>query len=75
AAKGVALAQMMLGQMYFKGEGVSQNYVQAYKWFYIAAETGDPLAQKALKITAKCMTQHQIVEAIRLAKEEKITKK
>jgi hypothetical protein len=32
AEKGIALAQVNLGLMYSKGQGVPQNYKQAAKW-------------------------------------------
>jgi TPR repeat protein len=78
AAKDVANAQILLGTLYFKGSGVGQDYVQAYKWFYIASLSSDKrlidTAIKAIKLTSKHLNQKQINEAIRLAKEEKITK-
>lgn len=37
AAKGNAEAILSLGAMYMEGEGVRQNFVEAYKWFAIAA--------------------------------------
>lgn len=33
---------MYLGTLYGKGEGVEQNYQEAYKWLKKAAEQGDP---------------------------------
>lgn len=38
-------AQYMLGMMYFKGQGVEQDSVEAAKWFQKAAEQGVSQAQ------------------------------
>ena len=36
----------MLGGMYEKGEGVPQDYVQAHKWYNLAASYGELIAIK-----------------------------
>ena len=43
AEQGDALAQASLGLMYFLGEGVPQDYVEAHKWVNLSAAraTGD----------------------------------
>lgn len=40
-----AEAQAMVGYMYERGEGVSQNYTEAVRWYRKAAEQGVELAQ------------------------------
>ena len=40
AEQGNARAQNNLGTMYQNGRGVAQNYVQAHKWFNLAAAQG-----------------------------------
>jgi TPR repeat protein len=40
AKQHVHYAEVSLGQMYEKGEGVAQNYTEAVKWFRNAGETG-----------------------------------
>ena len=45
AEQGHAKAQLALGNMYFNGFGIPQNYVEAAKWYSKAAEQGDELAQ------------------------------
>lgn len=45
AEKGQVTAQYNLGVMYFKGEGVQQNYAEAAKWYRKAAEQGYAKAQ------------------------------
>ena len=37
ADQGYASAQIMLGIMYSKGQGVPQDYVEAHKWFTLSA--------------------------------------
>jgi hypothetical protein len=45
ANKGDPNARFNLGRMYFKGNGVSQDYNQAVKWYTTAAEQGNACAQ------------------------------
>ena len=45
ADQGNALAQLGLGVMYAKGQGVPQDYAQAVVWYRKAAEQGDADAQ------------------------------
>ena len=78
ADQGEATGQHNLASMYYYGQGVPQNYVQAYKWLNLAA-AGNTVAAteyrgKALKnrdIIAKKMTPAQIAEAQILAREWK----
>ena len=46
AEQGYDHAQVNLGLMYAEGEGVSQDYVQAYKWWNLAASVGNEQAKK-----------------------------
>lgn len=48
AELGYPAAQYSLGYMYYKGEGVPQNYDKAAKWFRRAADQGHPEAQYVL---------------------------
>jgi len=48
AEKGDPQAQSGLGKAYAKGEGVSQSYTEAAKWYRQAAEQGNAPAQAAL---------------------------
>lgn len=50
AVKGDAEIQNFLGYMYFYGEGVMQNYKEAYAWFLSAAEQNNLKAQRNLAI-------------------------
>jgi S1-C subfamily serine protease len=50
AEKGDLEAQVQLGQMYFSGEGVPQNYKEALKWYRQAAEKGNAGAQNNLAL-------------------------
>lgn len=45
ADQGDAFAQAKIGNMYFKGLGVTQDYVEAMRWFRKAADQGDAPAQ------------------------------
>ena len=48
AAEGNAGAQFLLGYMYDRGLGVTQDIGEAVKWFRKAAEQGEPHAQNEL---------------------------
>lgn len=48
AEQGHPLAQTQLGLMYYNGIGVSQDYVEAAKWYRRGAEQGYAFAQLAL---------------------------
>ena len=50
AERGDAGSQFNLGVMYGKGQGVTQDYAEAMKWYRKAAEQGDVQAQKNLQI-------------------------
>ena len=45
AEEGYAEAQFNLGEMYDSGDGVTQNYAEAMKWFRLAADQGYAEAQ------------------------------
>ncbi|MEE9556885.1 MAG: SEL1-like repeat protein [Candidatus Adiutricales bacterium] len=63
-----AEAQYMVGYLYLRGEGAPQDYVQAHKWFNLAAWRGKPKAARARDELARRMTSAQIAEAQRLAR-------
>src|SRR6516165_4447214 len=48
AEQGMARAQIMLGVMYSRGQGMAQNYGDAMKWYRRAADQGDAAAQTAV---------------------------
>ena len=72
---GHAFAQYSLGVEYVNGEGVPEDYVQAYKWWNLAAAQGDKNARKNKKIIRKEMTPSQISEAQKLSSAFKPVKK
>lgn len=37
AERGQPFAQVLLGALYVRGDGIAQNYVEAYKWYSVAA--------------------------------------
>jgi TPR repeat protein len=51
AAQGNAKAQLNLGLMYDKGQGVAQDYREAVRWYKLAAAQGDAKAQYNLGIS------------------------
>lgn len=48
AEHGRASAQFNVGQLYFLGRGVGQDYAEALKWHTLAAEQGNANAQSVL---------------------------
>ena len=59
--------------MYDNGQGVPQDYVQAHKWYNLAAASGNKDAVKNREIVAAKMTPAQIAEAEKLVREWKPT--
>jgi hypothetical protein len=49
AGKGVAEAQINLGMMFENGQGVSQDFKEAVRWYRLAADQGLTKAQEKLK--------------------------
>jgi TPR repeat protein len=58
-----------LGLRYANGEGVEQDWVQAYKWFSIAGMRKNASAAENTKVALSKMTAEQIDQAQVLAKE------
>jgi hypothetical protein len=50
ASQGDAIAQLTLGRMHLRGEGVPKNSVAAFEWHRKAAEQGNPDAQYELGV-------------------------
>ncbi|KAG0042487.1 hypothetical protein BGZ90_009379, partial [Linnemannia elongata] len=48
ASLGNTSAQVALGKMYVRGQGVNQDYQAAMDWFCKAAEKSDPIAQNEI---------------------------
>jgi len=69
AAQGHIDAQLNLGNMYRKGQGVPQDDVEAYKWTSIAGGNGDAGAKRNLELLEKKMTPERIAEAQRRARD------
>jgi len=67
ADQGYAPAEYELGSQYATGKGVTQNYVEAYVWFSLAAASGDEKAQEERDIYAQKLSHEEIMEAQRRA--------
>lgn len=63
AEAGDADAQYMLGRLYASGNGTAQDFVQAYKWYNLAAAAGQRFAAPVRDVLADAMTTEQIAEA------------
>lgn len=62
-----AYAQYMLGRLYAFGNGAVQDFIEAHKWFNLAAARGHGHAQQARDHVAENMTRRQVARAQRLA--------
>jgi peptidoglycan hydrolase-like protein with peptidoglycan-binding domain len=62
-------AQYMLGRLYAAGNGTPQDFIEAHKWFNLAAARGHRHATEARDAVAENMNSRQIGRAQRLAGE------
>ena len=69
AEQGDAEAQLNLGLMYAHGDGVPEDFVQAYAWISIAAANGSETYKRTKKIIAGRMTSAQLAEAQKLSRD------
>ena len=69
AEQGNAHAQWGLGMMFTNGDGVPQDYKEAFAWFSVAQANGDEDAKEALSNLTNEMTKEQIADAMSLATE------
>ncbi len=69
AKRGYRRAQHRLGTMHAKGLGVARNYVKAYAWCKIAAAQHSRLAMRKLAKIEAYLSQSQIMDARRLARQ------
>ena len=60
-------AMLALGRLYLQGIGVLQNYVEAHKWFNLAASRGEMDAVGERDALAQKMTAEERAEAQKLA--------
>src|SRR5450631_2236340 len=74
AEHGNAIAEYNLGVMYYKGEGVPQDYILAHMWLSLAAAKNETRAVDLRDIVATKMTAAQVAEAQKLGREWKPTK-
>ena len=70
AELGYPNAQLDLGVMYWRGEGVPQDSVLAYTWLFIASQNEETAAAKSnLDSLAETMSEEEIVQAKSLAQQ------
>ena len=68
ANRGHPTAQLHLGKQYVHGNGVKEDYIEAYKWFSLS-ETA--IGKHFIKVISEDMTNEQIQEAKNLIKKFK----
>ena len=64
-------AMLAIGQAYRQGLGVLQDYIEAHKWFNLAASRGEREALEEREAVGALMTEEEQAEARRLAREWK----
>ncbi len=69
AETGTAEALYDLGLLYSLGQGVDQNYIEAHKWFNLAAIRGMKSAQIDRAEIAEELSNNDIALAQRMARE------
>lgn len=69
AQRGDPSAQYNLGRMYARGEGVSRDLAEAYKWFTLAGIGGRSEGARARLAISRVMTPVQMAEGLRRAEE------
>jgi hypothetical protein len=67
AKQGDAWAQNHLGDMYYSGRGIPQDYKLAYVWFSLATAQGNEVAKNNRDISAEKLSPQKTVEAQELA--------
>ena len=73
ARKGDPRAMLALGRAFVKGLGVPQDFIEAHKWFNLAAARGDLKAAAERDALAKEMTVEERAEARKLARAWRVT--
>jgi TPR repeat protein len=68
AEQNAAAAQNNLSRCYYIANGVPKDYVEAYKWVLLAAGQGDEPARENMTMLEGVMTQEQIAEGQKLAR-------
>ncbi|MCL7744645.1 peptidoglycan-binding protein [Guyparkeria hydrothermalis] len=69
AARGDADAQYMLGRLSEAGNGTTQDFVEAHKWYNLAAARGHRHAADARDALAERMTDRQVAAAQQAARD------
>ncbi len=64
AVRGDTSAQMQLGEIYFEGAGVLQDYAKAHAWYRVTALFGDDSAIDKIDQLQSAMTDDEIFDAI-----------
>ena len=71
AEQNFAMSQYLLANRYLDGKGVPKDVVEGYKWNLLAASQGVKLAESSTASIERDLTQPQIAEGQKLAREFK----
>ena len=67
AEHGVTDAQYQLAQNYEKGQGIPQNFIEAYAWFFVASARGHLMAMNGRERLSRLLSHADLEEANRKA--------
>ncbi len=67
AAQGVTDAQYQLAQNYEKGQGIRKDFIEAYAWFFVAAQRGHLMAMNGRERLTRLLSHADLEEANRKA--------
>ena len=67
AERGVIEAQYQLAQNYENGKGIRQDFIEAYAWFFLAAERGHLMAMNGRERLSRLLSRVDLEEANRRA--------
>ena len=62
-------AQYKIGKLYREGLGVDQDYIEAYKWYYIVAKKGYGGGHRYMKMIRKEINLGQVSRAEKFARD------
>jgi TPR repeat protein len=67
AERGVTEAQYQLAQNYEKGQGIRKDFIEAYAWFFVAAEHGHLMALNGRERLSRLLSHADLEAANRKA--------
>ena len=67
AGRGIIDAQYQIAQNYENGQGIRKDFIEAYAWFFVAAERGQLMAMNGRERLSRLLSHADLEEANRKA--------